>query len=157
MQCRRFGPSRQFIQRVHLIHQVIMKQIVGTCLVAGFVLASVVNGQAGTCPDGSPWNEKLGVDEFGCNVDYCSKVCPTGAFTNDGRQVTFRGNVGAPGTGSNGNAGPLAYTAAGAVPVDPAAESLKRQQERYVKWAEQQIENGKRLQEKLAQNPNNGR
>ena len=49
-------------------------QIVGTCLVAGFVLTSVVNGQAGTCPDGSPWNEKLGVDEFGCNVDYCSKV-----------------------------------------------------------------------------------
>ena len=49
-------------------------QIVGTCLVAGLVLASVVNGQAGTCPDGSPWNEKLGVDEFGCNVDYCSKV-----------------------------------------------------------------------------------
>ena len=140
-----------------------------------------------------------------------TQVCPTGAFTNDGRQVTFRGNVGAPGTGSNGNAGPLAYTAAGAVPVDPAAESLKRQvrkiriilvkhtvsitytenttnffrgqiiefpfwdkwtslilrysilffldfqQERYVKWAEQQIENGKRLQEKLAQNPNNGR
>ena len=41
--------------------------------------------------------------------------------------MTFRGNVGAPGTGSNGNAGPLAYTAAGAVPVDPAAESLKRQ------------------------------
>ena len=41
--------------------------------------------------------------------------------------MTFRGNVGAAGTGSNGNAGPLAYTAAGAVPVDPAAESLKRQ------------------------------
>ena len=34
---------------------------------------------------------------------------------------------------------------------------LDFQQERYVKWAEQQIENGKRLQEKLAQNPNNGR
>ena len=27
MRCRRFGPSRQFIQRVHLIHQVIMKQV----------------------------------------------------------------------------------------------------------------------------------
>ena len=76
----------------------------------------------------------------GCTVGYCSKVCPSGAVTNDGRQVTFRGNKGPTGTGSNGNAGPLNQDG---FAVDPAAVSLLKQQEEYVKWAEKQAKLGR--------------
>lgn len=61
----------------------------------------------------------------GCTVGYCEKVCPTGAFTNDNRSVTFRGNKGPEGTGSNGNAGPV--SADTGLAVDPAAETYKKQ------------------------------
>ena len=72
----------------------------------------------------------------GCTVGYCAKVCPTGAFTNDNRSVTFRGNKGPAGTGSNGNAGPINQSG---VAVDPAAVSLLKQQQEYIKWAERQV------------------
>jgi hypothetical protein len=52
--------------------------------------------------------------------------------------VSFRGNQGAAGTGSNGNAGPLSNTG---FAVDPAAESLKKQQIAYIEWAKKQTEN----------------
>jgi hypothetical protein len=61
----------------------------------------------------------------GCTVGYCDKVCPTGAFTNDNRSVTFRGNKGPAGTGSNGNAGPI--SADTGLAIDPAAETYKKQ------------------------------
>merc|ERR1719266_875068 len=89
------------------------------------------------CPNGDPFYENAGtVDENGCTVGYCSKVCPSGAFTNDNRSVTFRGNKGPAGTGSNGNAGPINQSG---VAVDPAAVSLLKQQQEYIKWAERQV------------------
>lgn len=89
------------------------------------------------CPNGDPFYENAGtVDENGCTVGYCDKVCPNGAFTNDNRFVTFRGNKGSAGTGSNGNAGPVNQ---GGFAVDPAAVSLLKQQEEYIKWAEKQV------------------
>ena len=69
-------------------------------------------------------------------MGYCDKVCPTGAYTSDNRFVTFRGNKGGAGTGSNGNAGPINQAG---VAVDPAAISLLKQQEEYIKWAERQV------------------
>merc|ERR1712141_131351 len=65
--------------------------------------------QAGVCPGtGLPWNADANtVDANGCTVGYCSRVCPTGAITNDGRFVTNRGNKG--------------------FAVDPAAETYKKQ------------------------------
>ena len=71
-------------------------------------------------------------------MGYCAKVCPTGAFTIDNRFVSQRGNQGPSGTGSNGNAGPINQAG---LAVDPAAVSLLKQQERYTKWAEQQVAN----------------
>lgn len=55
--------------------------------------------------------------------------------------MSFKGNRGSAGTGSNGNAGPLNQAG---VAVDPAAVSLLKQQEEYTKWAEQQIKNAER-------------
>ena len=60
-------------------------------------------------------------------MGYCAKVCPTGAFTNDNRFVSQRGNKGPSGTGSNGNAGPI--NQATGLAVDPAAVSLLKQQQ----------------------------
>ena len=71
-------------------------------------------------------------------MGYCAKVCPTGAFTNDNRFVSQRGNQGPRGTGSNGNAGPINQAG---LAVDPAAVSLLKQQQEYTKWAEQQVAN----------------
>merc|ERR1712018_902086 len=89
------------------------------------------------CPNGDPFYENAGtVDENGCTVGYCSKVCPSGAFTNDNRSVTFRGNKGPKGTGSNGNAGPPSSSG---VAVDPAAVSLLKQQQAYIEWAKKQV------------------
>ena len=85
---------------------------------------------------------KLILDNYqGCLIGYCDKVCPTGVYTNDNRQVTFRGNKGPAGTGSNGNAGPIDQSTG--IAVDPAAVSYLKQIERYQKWAEQQVENAK--------------
>ena len=72
----------------------------------------------------------------GRTVGYCAKVCPTGAFRNDGTQTAFTGNKGPTGTGSNGNAGPINQVG---LAVDPAAVSLLKQQEEYIKWAERQV------------------
>merc|ERR1712018_550613 len=90
------------------------------------VASTIAAPQAGVCPGtGLPWNADANtVDANGCTVGYCSRVCPTGAITNDGRFVTNRGNKGSAGTGSNGNAGPV--NAAGFA-VDPAAETYKKQ------------------------------
>ena len=54
--------------------------------------------------------------------------------------MTFRGNKGPTGTGSNGNAGPLNQAG---FAVDPAAVSLLKQQEEYIKWAEKQAKLGR--------------
>ncbi len=40
-------------------------------------------------------------------MDWCSKVCPHGVETSDGRKVTYAGTFGPGHTGSTGNAGPL--------------------------------------------------
>ena len=57
--------------------------------------------------------------------------------------MTFKGNKGPEGTGSNGNAGPVDQ--ATGVAVDPAAETYKKQIAAYIKWAEQQQENAKNI------------
>ena len=83
-----------------------------------------------------------GLDINGCLVGPSGeRVCPQGAFGSDGRtKTTFRGNQGPEHTGSNGNAGPV--NAAGQ-PVDPAAETYRKQIEQYQRWAEQQVQNAK--------------
>merc|ERR1712218_311914 len=103
------------------------------------VASSFAAPQAGVCPGtGLPWNADANtVDENGCTVGYCSRVCPTGAITNDGRHVTFKGNKGPTGTGTGGNAGPI--NQATGLAVDPAAVSLLKQQQEYIKWAERQV------------------
>merc|ERR1711956_92966 len=112
--------------------------LVASVLAVALILPSnvVSKPQELKCPNGDPFYSDAGsVDANGCTVGYCAKVCPTGAFTNDGRQTTFRGNKGPTGTGSNGNAGPLNQAG---LAVDPAAVSLLKQQEEYIKWAQRQ-------------------
>ena len=75
-------------------------------------------------------------------MGYCSKVCPTGAQTNDNRFVGFSGNRGPAGTGSNGNAAP--FDADNGLPVNPAEVSYRKQLENYVKWAEEQVKNAEK-------------
>merc|ERR1712061_490302 len=66
--------------------------VVGLCVPSSVVFA---RPQELKCPNGDPFYPNAGtVDENGCTVGYCSKVCPTGAITNDGRHVTFKGNKG---------------------------------------------------------------
>merc|ERR1712241_762100 len=94
------------------------------------------------CPNGDPFFENANsVDENGCTVGYCSKVCPTGAQTSDGRFVGFSGNKGPSGTGSNGNAAPVTN----GLPVNPAEVSYRKQLENYVKWAEEQVKNAEKI------------
>merc|ERR1712150_257726 len=115
--------------------------LAASVLVALCVHTVVVFGrpQELKCPNGQPFYSNANtVDENGCTVGYCAKNCPTGAFRNDGTKVTQRGNKGPEGTGSNGNAGPINQAG---LAVDPAAVSLLKQQERYTKWAEQQVAN----------------
>merc|ERR1712037_243779 len=70
------------------------------------------------CPNGDPFYPDAGtVDANGCTVGYCAKEGPTG-------------------TGSNGNAGPINQVG---LAVDPAAVSLLKQQQEYIKWAERQV------------------
>merc|ERR1739842_65054 len=117
-------------------------QSTSVVVILGLTFFGLVLGrpQGLSCPNGDPFYENAGtVDENGCTVGYCSKVCPTGAFTNDDRFVSFKGNRGATGTGSNGNAGPINQETG--VAVDPAAVSLLKQQQDYIKWAEQQVAN----------------
>ena len=66
------------------------------------------------------------LDAGGCLVGPSGeRVCPLGAFGADGRsRVQFRGNQGPGLTGSNGNAGPVNQAGQ---PVDPAAETYKKQ------------------------------
>merc|ERR1712126_636891 len=68
-----------------------------------FVASTFAAPQVGVWPlTGLPYNPDANtVDANGCTVGYCSRVCPTGAITNDGRFVTNRGNKGSAGTGSN--------------------------------------------------------
>merc|ERR1712149_156050 len=111
--------------------------LAASVLLALFVHSVVVfaRPQELKCPNGDPFYPNAGtVDENGCTVGYCSKVCPTGAITNDGRHVTFKGNKGPTGTGTGGNAGPI--NQATGLAVDPAAVSLLKQQQEYIKWAE---------------------
>merc|ERR1739844_563450 len=110
-------------------------RVVGLCVPSAVVFA---RPQELKCPNGDPFYPNAGtVDENGCTVGYCSKVCPTGAITNDGRHVTFKGNKGPTGTGTGGNAGPI--NQATGLAVDPAAVSLLKQQQEYIKWAERQV------------------
>jgi len=99
----------------------IITLVAASTVLIGYTIAMP---QGGLCPNGQPWYPDANtVDANGCTVGFCAKVCPTGAITNDGRSVTFRGNRGPAGTGSNGNAGPIS----GGLPIDPAAETFKKQ------------------------------
>merc|ERR1712008_572766 len=104
--------------------------LVASVLAVALIIPSYVvsKPQELKCPNGDPFYSDAGsVDANGCTVGYCAKVCPTGAFRNNGPT----------GTGSNGNAGPLNQVG---LAVDPAAVSLLKQQEEYIKWAERQTE-----------------
>merc|ERR1712001_317961 len=93
--------------------------VVGLCVPSAVVFA---RPQELKCPNGDPFYPNAGsVDENGCTVGYCSKVCPTGAQTSDGRFVGFSGNKGPSGTGSNGNAAPVTN----GLPVNPAEVSYR--------------------------------
>merc|ERR1712168_177877 len=83
------------------------------------------------------------LDVAGCLVGPSGeRVCPLGAFGADGQsRVQFRGNKGPGLTGSNGNAGPISQAG---LPIDPAAETYKKQIEAYQKWAEQQVKNAEK-------------
>merc|ERR1711942_277928 len=83
------------------------------------------------------------LDAAGCLVGPSGeRVCPLGAFGADGQsRVQFRGNKGPGLTGSNGNAGPISQAG---LPIDPAAETYKKQIEAYQKWAEQQVKNAEK-------------
>merc|ERR1712228_552110 len=121
--------------------------VVGLCVPSAVVFA---RPQELKCPNGDPFYPDANtVDANGCTVGFCAKVCPTGAITNDGRSVTFRGNRGPAGTESNGNAGPIS----GGLPIDPAAETFKKQIQRYREFelrqqaaAERDIANQNRIQ-----------
>ena len=73
------------------------------------------------------------LDQNGCLVGPSGeRVCPLGAFGADGQsRVQHRGNQGPGQTGSNGNAGPV--NSAG-LPIDPAAETYKKQVRRYLNF-----------------------
>merc|ERR1739844_173412 len=59
--------------------------VVGLCVPSAVVFA---RPQELKCPNGDPFYPNAGtVDENGCTVGYCSKVCPTGAITNDCRHL----------------------------------------------------------------------
>jgi len=130
----------------------IIALVVASTVLIGHTIA---RPQGGLCPNGQPWFPDANtVDANGCTVGFCSKVCPTGAITNDGRSVTFRGNRGPAGTGSNGNAGPIS----GGLPIDPAAETFKKQIQRYREFelrqqaaAERDIANQNRIQANIPQ------
>ncbi len=91
-----------------------------------------------------------------------ARVCPQGAVGSAGDRVTFRGNKGHRGTGSNGNAGPIDsvnnisrllshsddqidFIFQNGFAVDPAAVTYLKQIEAYEKWALQQAENNKKI------------
>lgn len=73
------------------------------------------------------------LDQNGCLVGPSGeRVCPLGAFGSDGMsRVQHSGNQGPGQTGSNGNAGPV--NSAG-LPIDPAAETYKKQVWRYLNF-----------------------
>ena len=102
---------------------------------------------ASTCSNGDPYYENVGsVDENGCLIGYCDKVCPSGIYTKSTGKVTHGGNKGPGRTGSNGNAGPVDQ--ATGLAVDPAAETYKKQIAAYILWAEKQNQNAERQQER---------
>merc|ERR1712002_858614 len=140
-------------------NQLLIKMISTKFLICAslFVASTFAAPQVGVCPlTGLPYNADANtVDANGCTVGYCSRVCPTGAITNDGRFVTNRGNKGSAGTGSNGNAGPV--NAAGFA-IDPAAETYKKQIAafqatalRQTAAAERDIANQNRIQANIPQ------
>merc|ERR1719418_182111 len=102
-------------------------------------VAEITNSRTGEVIPVS--NENL--DSAGCLVGPSGeRVCPLGAFGADGQsRVQFRGNKGPGLTGSNGNAGPISQAG---LPIDPAAETYKKQIEAYQKWAEQQVKNAEK-------------
>ena len=80
------------------------------------------------------------INEEGCTVGPSGEmVCPAGNRGAGGDSVTFRGNKGHKGTGSNGNAGPIGDNG---LPVDPAAVTYLKQIEEYQKWAEREAARG---------------
>ena len=89
--------------------------------------------------------EIICVDERSINASGCTvgpsgeMVCPTGNVGAGGDSVTFRGNRGHKGTGSNGNAGPIGNNG---LPVDPAAQTYLKQIEAYQAWAEREAARG---------------
>ena len=80
------------------------------------------------------------INEGGCTVGPSGEmVCPQGNVGAGGDSVTFRGNKGHRGTGSNGNASPVGGNG---LPVDPAAVTYLKQIEEYQKWAEREAARG---------------
>ena len=80
------------------------------------------------------------INEWGCTVGPSGEmVCPQGNVGAGGDSVTFRGNKGHRGTGSNGNASPVGGNG---LPVDPAAVTYLKQIEEYQKWAEREAARG---------------
>ena len=117
--------------------------LTGATYCVGGSLGFGVNGKSEDTDSNGNGIGPDGLDSNGCLVGPSGeRVCPQGAFGSDGRtKVTFRGNQGPKHTGSNGNAGPV--NAAGQ-PIDPAAETYRRQIEQYQRWAELQVRNAKR-------------
>ena len=106
----------------------IIALVAASTVLIGYTIAMP---QGGLCPNGQPWYPDANTvdanvsrrslhcffDNYietilyytiislhaiqGCTVGFCAKVCPTGAITNDGRSVTFRGNRGPAVTYSN--------------------------------------------------------
>ena len=106
----------------------------------------------GPCPNPAyqttiqpPSGEILCVNEWSINEQGCTvgpsgeMVCPHGNRGAGGDSVTFGGNKGHRGTGSNGNAGPVGGDG---LPVDPAAVTYLKQIEEYQKWAEREAARG---------------
>jgi len=92
--------------------------------------------------------ELITVDANNQDINGCligpsgEKVCQYFNVASDGQSGTsFKGNKGPKNTGSNGNAGPIGNKGQ---PIDPAAETYKKQILAYQKWAEQQVKNAER-------------
>jgi hypothetical protein len=66
-------------------------------------------------------------------------VCSNGNHGVGNDSVSFRGNKGPKGTGSNGNAAPVG---ADGRPVDPAVASYLKQIAAYTIWAEKEAARG---------------
>merc|ERR1712126_440052 len=123
-----------------LRHSLVMALVVGVSYSAAFnPVGRVINAQTG---------EDIAIDKDNLDINGClvgpsgERVCQYANFASDGQsRVSFRQNVGPGTSGSNGNAGPVSRAGK---PIDPAAETYKKQIAAYQRWAEQQVKNAER-------------